>query len=176
VDRAPNAESESIQRLGLDAVVWVYAGIILLLGSILLTAVPISSTLDEGTTCGSMLRPTFDSPWETQSSCGIANLGALALVGTMFLTGCALIVLALRAGRRKSSLRPAQTLAIAVAITVVVATGVLTWRTETWPQSEPNGRRGWLSIRNAAAVVAVGLILLASAASAFTIRVRARHR
>jgi cytochrome bd-type quinol oxidase subunit 2 len=121
-----------------------------------------------------MLRPTFDSPWETQSSCGIANLGALALVGTLFLTGCALIALAWRAGKTRSSLRPAQALATVVAITVVVAIGVLTWRTETWPTSEPNGRRGWLSIRNATAVVALGLIMVASAASTFTAWAR-RH-
>ena len=129
-------------------------------------AVAVSSISGTGDTpCGAILAPNFG--WSTESTCGITHLGTLPVVGGLLLTGCALLVVASFAFTGRSSLRPALWLLAVMTVAATVASGLLAWRTSTWP--EPVLRKGWVSVRNLTGYVAFGLLVLTVIARALTL-------
>ena len=130
-------------------------GAALTVGGIALSRRSITGSYDSP--CGSIL--AANTVWATESSCGIAHIGTLAIVIALTATGSGLISAALLSSRRHTSLRVAGLLTAAVAVLGVVATVFLALRVATY--HEPVLRRGWTAVRDVSAVATIGLCLVA---------------
>ena len=130
-------------------------GAALIVGGIILTNLSITGSYDSP--CESIL--SSNAVWATESSCGIAHTGTLAIVIALLGTGIGLILLGRLSSRGQALLRVAGWLATVVAGIGVVATGLLALRVATY--DEPVLRRGWTAVRDASAVATVGLCVAA---------------
>ena len=133
----------------------VVCGAALIVGGIALSSRSITGSYD--TPCESIV--SSNAVWATESSCGIAHIGTLAIVTALVATGSGLIFAAWLTSRRHTSLKVAGRLTATVAVLGVVATALLVLRVATY--HEPVLRRGWTAVRDLSAVATVGLGLVA---------------
>jgi hypothetical protein len=146
------------------------AAVTMLIAAITLANVSIGGTSD--TPCGSILSPSFS--WYPRSQCGLVYRGTLAVVVTLALLGCALLVLRARVVRRTFSLRVASLVTVVVVSVGVGSVGVLAWCASVWP--EPVLRRGWIAVRNLAGLTTLGIAIVGSVVAAVAERTALRDR
>lgn len=143
-------------------------GAALIVGGIAVSSRSITGSYDSS--CGSIF--SSNAVWATESSCGIAHIGTLAIVIALMATGIGLIFAAQLNSRGHTSLKVAERLVAAVAVLGVVATALLALRVATY--HEPVLRRGWTAVRDVSAVATVGLCLVAIFIAAYR-RSPSRH-
>lgn len=120
-----------------------------LVAAFVVTNLSISGSSDSP--CGSILDDRAD--WVTDSSCGIAHRGQLAVVIALGACGVGGIVVSGRiaAGAAARSVR----LLTVPLLVGVIATAALVWRAATY--EEPVLKRGWVAVRDLVAFSSVGV-------------------
>ncbi|MEY2422604.1 MAG: hypothetical protein QOI95_2671 [Acidimicrobiaceae bacterium] len=144
----------------------VPVGLLLVLCGLPLTAVSLGGTGD--TSCGALIDPTFDEPFNPDTLCGSMHLGTLAIVASLVLGGCVLLVFSVLGALGRVPLEWGAWLLAAMTAASAAIAALLTWRLTSWHDDVLV--RGWTPVRNLAGYTAVGVgLALAVIVATFTL-------